>query len=144
VLDPHVVRKQARDVPLEAVELRQRVLPDREQEVHAQVRVVHDCRELAGEGALVLLGRVVEEVVLELVEDDEQGAHRLGPGAQRVRRRLAREPRTNPVGAGRFFGRGLNRLHQRRQRIVAPGRKRADGKRCPLEPARRLLAREVM
>ena len=93
MLDAHVVRKEARDLPFEAVELRQRVLADRDEEVHPEIRVVHDLGELAGEGALPVLGRVVEEVVLELVEDDEQRADPLGPGTQRVRRAARRVPR---------------------------------------------------
>ena len=79
VVDAEVVREQQRDVPLEVVELGPRVLADREQDVHAEVRVVDDRRELGGETreplAVALVG-VVLEVLLELVEHDEQRAAR--------------------------------------------------------------------
>ena len=115
VLDAHVVREQARDLPLEAVELCERVFPDRQQEVNPEVRLVDDRRERLGEGALALLVRVVEEVVLELVEDDEQRAHALGPGAEGVLDGGARAPGVEVAVAERLVGRRPDRLHQGRQ-----------------------------
>src|SRR5581483_10032641 len=49
------------------------VLADRDQEVRLQVAAVDAGGELLGERALALVRRVVEEVLLELVEDQEQG-----------------------------------------------------------------------
>jgi hypothetical protein len=140
MFDADVVREQARDAPLEAIELRQSVLTDREQEVHSEVGLVHDSRELACEGALTGLVRVVEEVVLELIEDDEQRAHRLGPGAKRLRDRVAGPPRRRLVPAGRLRDGDPNRLHERRQWIVAPGGEDADREGRAIESPRRFLA----
>ena len=47
VIEAQVVAEDVRDPPLEGVELRERVLADREQEVHAQVGAVDDRGELA-------------------------------------------------------------------------------------------------
>ena len=61
VLDSHVVREQLRDAALESVELGPRVLADGDEEVHAEVRVVDDPRELAVECPFAALVRVVEK-----------------------------------------------------------------------------------
>ena len=93
VVDADVVRKQRRDVPLEAVELRPGVLADREQDVHRQARVVDDPRQLgreARQALVVALVGVVLEVLLELVEDDEQRPGAAGPRAQRLGERCSR------------------------------------------------------
>ena len=125
VLDAHVVREEARDASLEAVELRERVLADREQDVDPQVRIVDDRRKLARERASAVLLGVVEEVVLELVEDDEQRAYLLRPRPQRLDRGLALMPRGQLVAPHCLGSRGPNRLHQRRKRPVAPAREGA-------------------
>ena len=140
MLDADVVREQARDAPLEAIQLRQGVLTDREQEVHSEVGLVHDSRELTREGALTGLVRVVEEVVLELIEDDEQRAHRLGPGAKRLYDRVAGPPRRELVPAECLRRGDPDRLHERRQWIVAPGGEDADREGRAIESLRRFLA----
>ena len=56
VVDAQVVVEQPRHRRLEAVQPGQRVLADRDQHVHRQVRVGHDARQLAGQVALALLG----------------------------------------------------------------------------------------
>ena len=102
MLDADVVREQRGDASLEAVELRPGVLADREHEVHAQVGLVDEPRELDREGALAVLVRVVEEVVLELVEHDEERAHPLGPGADGLDERLAGPPGRQLLAAERL------------------------------------------
>ena len=92
MVDADVVLEERRDAVLETVELRPGVLAQREDEVHAQAGLVDEARELDREGALAVLGRVVEEVLLELVEHDEQRAHALGPAADGLEQRLARLP----------------------------------------------------
>ena len=71
MIDAQVVVEQLRDLPLEDVELRERVLADRDEEVDAKVGLVHSLDECAREAPLVALAAVIEEVLLELVEDDE-------------------------------------------------------------------------
>ena len=78
VLDAEVAGEEVEDPALEAVELRVRVLAERDQEARAQLLAVDRPRELDREGARPVLVGVVDEVLLELVEDDEQlGADRL-------------------------------------------------------------------
>jgi hypothetical protein len=125
VVDPNVVCEQARDPALEAVELRPRVLSDREQEVHPQVRVVDDLRERARERLLAVVLAVVEEVLLELVEDDEDRPHSSRPRAQRPDGRVARTPRVD-AGPGGLRRGHADGLHQPGQRVVAPGAEGAD------------------
>ena len=86
-----------------------------------------------GERPLAVLVRVVEEVVLELVEDDEQRADPSVQARSVSADGLAGHPRPRLVDAERLGRRGPDRLHQRRQRIVAPGREGADRERRPLE-----------
>ena len=128
--------RTARDAPLEAVELRPGVLAQREHEVHAQVGLVDDPRELDRERALAVLVGVVEEVLLELVEHDEQRPHALGPAAHRLDQRLAGLPRRQLLAAERLDARRPDRLGERRQRVVAPGAERADRERRPLRACR--------
>ncbi len=128
-------------LPLEAVELCERVLPDGQQEVHSQVGLVHDRGELAREGALAVVVRVVEEVVLELVEDDEQRAYLLGPGGERLDDGAAGLPRFELRLAEQRRGVGPDRLHQRWEWIVAPGREDADRERGALESLGRFRER---
>src|SRR5205807_3857518 len=68
MVEPEVVAEEVRDPGLERVELRERVLPQAEQEVRPQAGLADRRRELpreAGAGAVSL----VEEVLLRLVED---------------------------------------------------------------------------
>ena len=75
VVEPEVVREEVRDPALEEVELRQRVLADPEQDVHAQARLGHELRQAPRERTV---GIVVEEVLLDLVEDQMRVAFRCG------------------------------------------------------------------
>ena len=87
MVEPKVVREQVRDTPLEAVELGERVVAERQQDAHAQSGAGHELGQLARETGLLA---VVEEVLLGLVEDEQQVAgKRLGPAAKGVRKRLA-------------------------------------------------------
>ena len=126
VLHPHVVREQAWNAALEAVELGQGVFADREQEVHSEVGVVDKARELTEERSLTVLLRVVQEVVLELIEDDEQRPHVLRPRAERLLRRPTGSPPRNVLAPESLADRKTDCLHQRRKRIVPPGSERAD------------------
>jgi hypothetical protein len=96
VPDAHVVLEQVGDAALEAVELGQRVLADGDQEADRQVGAVDRLRELHREAALALVVRVVEEVLLELVEDDQQvQVPAGGPG---------RQPRRQATGRRQLLG----------------------------------------
>ena len=88
VVEPDVVREEVRDLALEKVELRQRVLADPEQDVHAQARLGHELGQPLRERAL---GIVVEEVLLDLVEDQVRVALR-----RRDRRRRSRSVGSSP------------------------------------------------
>ena len=72
VVDPEEVCEQAGDAVLEAVELRERVLANREHEVGRRAPPTQRDRELLVERARPSVGPVVEEVLLELVEHDQQ------------------------------------------------------------------------
>ena len=113
VVDADVVVEQRRDAVLEAVELRPGVLAQREHEVHAQVGLVDEPRELDREGAVAVLARVVEEVLLELVEHDEQRPHPLGPAANGLEQRLARPPARQLLAAERLDAGRPHRLGER-------------------------------
>jgi hypothetical protein len=69
---PQVVVEQLRNLGLEAVELGQGVLADRDDEARLEPDAVDRARKLRRERPSSMLARVVEEVLLELVEDDEQ------------------------------------------------------------------------
>ncbi len=141
MLDADVVGEQARNRTLEAVELREGVLPDRQQDVHAQVGVVDDRRELAREGARAVLVRVVEEVVLELVQDDEQRADMLCPRAERLGDRVARTPATQLARRpSASAAEALIVSMSACERIVAPGGEHAHCERRALGRSRRRLA----
>ena len=119
MLDAQVVVEQARHSTLEAVELREAVLAQRQDEVHAQRRVVDDIDELAREGAGPVVGRVIEEVLLELVEDDEQRRHRAEPRRERLAQRHAGRPRRHVLAGRLAHGLG-DGARQPQQRRVAP------------------------
>ena len=72
MVDSQVVLEQARYASLEAVQLGESVLADRDQEAHVEVRGGDGERKPVVEGAFAALLPVVEEVLLELIEDDEQ------------------------------------------------------------------------
>ena len=87
MVEPKVVREQIRDPPLEAVELGERIVAQRQQDTHAQAGPRDQLGQLEGETALRL---VVEEVLLGLVEHQQQVAgERLRPPPERVGERLA-------------------------------------------------------
>ena len=124
VLHAHVVREQAWNAALEAVELGQSVFADREQEVHSEVGVVDEARELTEKRSLAVLLRVVQEVVLELIEDYEQRPHVLRPGAELLLRRPAGCPPRNVLALESLDHREPDRLHQRPERICPRQRRR--------------------
>ncbi len=68
-IEPEGVREQARDATREAVELRERVLSQRDEDVDPKRRGQHP-RESLGERPGPAVVRVVEEVLLGLVEDE--------------------------------------------------------------------------
>ena len=131
LLDPQVILKQPGDPVLEAVELRPRVLTDRDHEMHPQIDVVDDRREHVGKRAGTVLIRVIEKVVLELVEHDEQRPHPPRPTPQHVQQRLAGLPSGKVLAAGRLDRRAPDLSDQRAQRIVPPRPERADRERRP-------------
>ena len=126
VLDTDVVREEAGDPPLEAIELRPGVVADREQDVDAEVRRVDDRSQAPSRSRQPpSLVAVVEEEVLELVEDDEQRAH-AAPSRSAASARQGR-----PAASAGAPGRRAPRQPQsciasikRRQRVVAPGAER--------------------
>ena len=66
-----VVVEQGRHAALEAVELRQRVVAQRDQDPHAQVQAIDDLRKQRVERVLAR-HRVQAQVLLELVEDQQE------------------------------------------------------------------------
>ena len=90
--EAQVVVEQAPDLPFEAVELRQGVFAEGEEDIDAEVGSVDRGGELGGEGPGAVLAGLVEEKLLELVEDNQQGAvealrpDRQGIGERRPRR----------------------------------------------------------
>ena len=71
VIDLQPVLEQVRDPALEAVEPRERVVANREEEVCPQLGPVDRVRKLGVERAGPALVVVVEEVLLELIEQHE-------------------------------------------------------------------------
>ena len=76
-IDPQGVVKEAWDAALEAVELGHGVLANRDHQVNAEVRPLHELGKLLGEAALVEIMGVVEKVLLELVENQENRSAKL-------------------------------------------------------------------
>ncbi len=108
------VREESRDASREAVELRERVLPERDEDVDAKRRAEHERKRLGERCGASVVG-VIEEVLLCLVEDEVHVPLRLCV-LERRRRGPVR------VSAG-----GLaNRFRQRGIRIVAPAREDDD------------------
>ena len=94
VLEPQVVVEEVRDPALEAVEPRERVLADRDEEVR---RAAHGRSATRGNSSSKRAGspssRVVEEVLLELVEDHEQDRPPISSAQALERRRPEAVPR---------------------------------------------------
>ena len=87
VVEPQVVREEVRDPALEAVELGERVVAEREQDTNAETGARDELGQLVGKAGLL---RVVEEVLLGLVEDQQQvTGERVGPAPERLGERLA-------------------------------------------------------
>ena len=108
-------------------------------DVHRQARVVDDPRQLgreAGQALVVALVGVVLEVLLELVEDDEQRARAIRPGAQRLGERRGRAA-AKRLGAGELFQRLPGGFLHARDGVVAPRR----GTRRPRTGSRPRAAR---
>src|SRR5207244_1341812 len=85
MLDPDVAREDVRDVVLEDVELRVRVLADRDEKVGAEAAAVDGPRELARERSVAVGAAGVEQVFLELIEQDEEPDGLRPPSADRAR-----------------------------------------------------------
>ena len=115
-LEPQPVREQVRELRLEDVERRQRLLPQREQAVDAQTGP-QQLRELPHEAVLVTDDAVVDEVLLRLVEDQvEVKSELLRPGGEVVCERSVtrRAPRTAEEL-------GLDRCSELGDHVSAPG-----------------------
>ena len=149
---PHaqVVVEQRRDPALEAVEPRERVLADRDQEVGPQVGRASARGELARERPFAVLPGVIEEVLLELVQDDEhvRPEHAVHVGEQ-VAQRTVRRRRGRRPGRAAVDG-ALDRASDPFDGIVAPGdvavaspesgrRRRRVGRSAALDVLRRQL-----
>ena len=88
VLDSKVVVEQARDPALEPVQLGKRILANADEEARPQVPAGNRARELVSKRSPAIFLRVIEKVVLELIEDDDQvGLHTVGPFPQRREQR---------------------------------------------------------
>ena len=106
---------------LEDVELRERVLADREQEVDAQVGAVDDRGKLDGERAGAVLVRVVEEVLLGLVEDHvDVAVEQRAPHPQRLDERARPRRAARASRRARCVTASATRAAKRLQRVVAP------------------------
>ncbi len=95
VVEVQEVRVDVREPPAEEVaEPGVRVLANRDEEACAEVGALHARGELVGERILPLVPRAVEEVLLELVEDHQQGAvgRRGRGGLDRALDVVARQP----------------------------------------------------
>ena len=119
VIDPQVVVKQARDATLEPVQLRQRIVADRDQEIRPQVARGDGLGELGRERSAGRVGWMVEKVLFELVQDNQEiGVVRRAQmpecAAQSSGRRAIRRP------AGGVGQRRVNPLEQPPHGIVAP------------------------
>ncbi len=119
VLEAQVSPEQSRDLTFEAIELRERVFSDRDQKPGAQTSAVENKRQLVGECPFTVLERVVEEVLLELVEDDED----VGVGLRRpALQRHVQSTRRLPCGLAEHGRDGTTNLFEESwEGIVAPG-----------------------
>ena len=87
MIQPKVVREQIWDPSLEAVELGERVIAQRQQDADPEPRACDQLGQIDGKAALPL---VVEEILLRLVEDQQQVAcEPLGPATECVGERFA-------------------------------------------------------
>ena len=87
MIQPKVVREQIWDLSLEAVELGQRVIAQRQQDADPEPRACDQLGQIDGKAALPL---VVQEILLRLVEDQQQVAcEPLGPATECVGERFA-------------------------------------------------------
>ncbi len=105
MIESEPVRKKVGDPALEAVELAQAVLPEGDQEVRVDVLAVDGPRELRFEPVLAGVGRMVQEVLLELVEEEEERHSQPGPALERGTRPAATWGRRPPFGPGTGSGR---------------------------------------
>ena len=131
VVDAQVVAEQARDRRLELVKPGERVLAQRDQDVNVQADGVDDLRERRREAVGAVLVRVIEEVLLELVEDEQRGAHVHRPLAHGGDQRLLAAPRRQ-LGSGRRLDRPAQRLGQLQHRVRAPLPDDRDRERRPV------------
>ena len=123
-VEPQRVREQARNAAGEAVELRERVLAQRDEDVDA-VGGGEQCRQRLCERARAPVVSVVQEVLLGLVEDEVDVSLCL-----RALERLQRPAvRAGSVGLA-------DRLRQGRGRILAPAREHDDERRFGELPER--------
>ena len=132
VLEAQVVVEQVRDPALEPVEARDRVLADRDQDTERQVAAGEHAWQRGGEVVGVVARRVVDEVLLELVEDQEHPAA-AARGAALDRRLERRAGRMAVAVALDPLAGVVERRDERRLDLVAPGREDDHG-----EPRRAL------
>jgi hypothetical protein len=119
------VREQAGDARLERVDLRERVLPERDQHAHGQVRARDELGQDVCERPLTLLVAVVEEELLELVEHEADLAADQRPelGEVLVQRQRSELDRLAESLGDTRFGRRANGL----DRVAAPRVDERDG-----------------
>jgi hypothetical protein len=73
VIQAQRVAQHVRDAAAEAIQLAQPLLAHRQEELRVHVPAVHGARELRVKAVVLRGGRVVEEILFELVEDEEDG-----------------------------------------------------------------------
>ena len=113
--------QEPRNGPFEPIQLRERILSDRDEDVHPKAPVVDELWELHRERAGAVAAAVIQRQILELIEDQEQRCiQSLRSCRDRLHeRRLGRFDRlTGPAGdlAGDRPGEGRSRAHPARHR----------------------------
>jgi hypothetical protein len=126
VVETEVVGEQVRDARLEAIELAERILPQRDEEAHPKPGPTHRLRELDSERARPGLSFVVEEVLLDAVQDDVKVAVQdLRPRLEAIGKRSS--VRHGDGGAPCALDGRRHGLAESRHRIVPPAVEDRDG-----------------
>ena len=122
-LQPDPVLEEPGKVSLEEMEVRESVLAQRDEEVHAGPRVAGRVDEHGRDGGLDPQARLVDEQLLELVEDDE---HLAVEGPSAVLDRLGQRPagRNRRADGGRHGA--ADRLGELARGIASPRREEDD------------------
>ena len=111
MFDPDECVEQAGDARLQPVEPGHRVFANRDEEPGLQIALRDRARQFVGKRPRSTLVRVIEKVLLELIENDEQvGIGRFRSLPHHVRQGLS--PRQVQRSARESLGRGLDRLRQ--------------------------------